>query len=142
MVTPTIIDAIYEAFRIREGDGPPENKPTRQNNPIDLRFASQPGAHCPRCGMKDSDPFKPCPKDPRGIHDIAVFSTRGFGVAAAYRQILLWTARKDSLKQMVNTQAPAIENNAELYLMGSLETIKRFFPEFSDVDQPIVELLS
>ena len=107
-----------------EGWGLDGKIPTVRNNPLNLRYAQQLGASCPRCHAGDPS-FTVVEIERLGHlcanngHDIAVFQSPGIGIAAGIRQLCMWTQMRMSLTDIITRQAPPGKpdyNNTTNYL--------------------------
>lgn len=81
-----------------EGFGRAGRLPTRRNNPMDLRHSP----HSSHAGI--------------GPDDIGNIDTREHGYEDAERQARLWAARGLTLRQAIETDAPANENDTAAFL--------------------------
>lgn len=107
-----MLHKIFAAMAMMEGYGiNPTNIPTRRCNPLDLRYAGQEGATCPRCTL----PGGSIECKSKG-HDIALFVSPGHGIAAGYRQLCKWIQEGLTLRKIVEIHAPPSENDTEHYI--------------------------
>jgi hypothetical protein len=101
--------------------------PKVRNNPMDLRYAGQPGAH---------RPYGLSAPAPGGAEPIAVFETPQKGILAASRQLRLWVAMGYSLKTVIHTLAPPNENNTTAYLANVVT-----WTGIADIETPLLNLI-
>jgi hypothetical protein len=109
------IDQLFMAIARQEGEYSKEpDIPKLRNNPLDLRYAGQLNARCPRCGADQGAVPKTCQGKP--VHDIAEFDTIVHGVCAGYRQLWVYVDMDYTLMQLIYAWAPPTENNSAEYL--------------------------
>lgn len=117
------VDLICSAIATQEGwFEPGQNIPKERNNPGDLRFADQIGATRPNWNKYGNPP-------------IATFTNAKLGITALYRQVWRQVAQGQTLREIINQWAPAIENNTTAYLSAVLQWTGL------PADTPILDLL-
>jgi hypothetical protein len=142
MPSNDFVDILFTAIARQEGEyAPGPDVPKLQNNPLDLRYAGQIGASCPRCGADEGHVpsggwCRPFGQVPKQIHAVAQFDTLAQGIAAGYRQLWADIARGDSLRALITSWAPANENNTANYLANVQK-----WTGITDVDAPLLNCL-
>jgi hypothetical protein len=123
------VDVIFQAIARQEGalNDDPNDIPSRQNNPLDLRYAGQIGASRPKGTVVK-----------RGQEPIAMFATLAHGIAAGYRQLWLDIARGMSLRELIEAWAPPSENDTATYIKNVQRETKGLI---DDPDRPLLEYL-
>lgn len=118
-----LIGKIVDAIATGEGFFAPGNPPPkRNNNPGDLRAA----------------PWR-IVGSYRIVNGFAVFGSLAEGIAGAYHQVALDTARGLSLRQLIGKWAPGSDgNDTENYIR---ETARRIGMPSEDIDQPLWNFL-
>lgn len=118
-----LIDQIARAIAKEEGYFSQEDTiPKRLQNPGDLSYAGQPGAHeYETPGRKIA---------------YAKFDSLGYGLTALYRQLWLDVSRGATLATLIASWAPPNENNTSSYL----ENVKQW-TGIQDENIPLMNLI-
>ena len=142
MPSNDFVDILFTAIARQEGEyAPGQDVPKLQNNPLDLRYAGQIGASCPRCGATGGNvpalcwPMKAVEPSQK-VHAIARYDTLAHGIAAGYRQLWADIARGDSLRALITSWAPADENDTVFYIAN----VQRW-TKVTDADAPLLNFL-
>jgi hypothetical protein len=129
------VGVIFAAIARQEGAyAAGNNIPKARNNPLDLRYAGQIGASCPRCGVNGGHVPATCAGQP--YHAIAKFVTLSAGIAAGYRQLWADIAQGDSLRALIYSWAPTNENATDAYVAN----VQRW-TGIADADAPLLNFL-
>ena len=92
--------------------------PVVRNNPGDIRYAGQKGAIVPQ-----------------HPGDIATFTSAALGTTALFRQLWLQIATGQTVRQIISSWAPPVENDTSTYLENVLEWTEL------PADTPVLDLL-